>query len=204
MNRSGLLVANRLLLLFTSLLAGYQIAVGMEGLSLLAMSLYTLAFGILLVTALLVLILGFEAFDSNVLVILSTIIPLSFAAGLVGQSLPAYQWAFLGMAAFSLTVLLALRSLPVKKGAALASLVIIHGLSGVTIVGLPVYLVFTGQVLPGFLLVSLGGADIGVGGLLLCLHRIGRAVISRETAMELMPALLFFMTLAFVGGFRLG
>jgi len=74
---------DRILLLFTGLLAAYQVAVGIEGFSMLPVIAYTIALGVLLVAGLLLIILGFEVLDSPVVVIVSTIIPLSLSLGLV-------------------------------------------------------------------------------------------------------------------------
>ena len=203
MTQTALARVNRLLLLATSLLAGYQIAVGMDGLANLPVAAYTVAFGVLLVAALLVLILGFEAFDRQVVVYLSTVIPLSFAVGLVCQTLPALQWPALGFAVFSLAGLYALRTFSASKRAGLAALVVVHAVSGITIVSLPVVLTAAGSVLPGFLFVSVGGAVMSLGGLLLSLQRAGKTILTREKAVLAMPALLFLMTLALISGFRL-
>jgi len=70
---------DRILLLATGLLAAYQVAIGVDGFSALPMIAYTIAFGVLLVAGLLLIILGFEALDSPLVVIVSTIIPLSLS-----------------------------------------------------------------------------------------------------------------------------
>jgi hypothetical protein len=54
---------------------------------------------------------------------------------------------------------------------------------------------------PGYLLVSLGGALIGLGGLLLAFMRAGRPILSQDVLYRLLPVILFLMSLSFVGGF---
>ena len=68
---------DRILLLLTVILAAYQVAVGIDGLSTLPIIAYTIAFGVLLVASLLLFILGLDVLDSPIVVIISTIIRLS-------------------------------------------------------------------------------------------------------------------------------
>ena len=84
-------VLDRVLLLITGLLAAYQIAFGLDGLPLAVVIAYTLAFGVLLVAGFLLIILGFEVLDTPAVVIISTLIPLSLATGLVWEYLPSFR-----------------------------------------------------------------------------------------------------------------
>ncbi|MFO7584830.1 MAG: hypothetical protein R6W69_08880, partial [Anaerolineales bacterium] len=78
-------LSDRILLLLTGLLAAWQVAFGIDHLDTLPVIAYTLGFGVLLVAGLLLIILGFEILDSPAVVIISTLIPLSLALGLVWQ-----------------------------------------------------------------------------------------------------------------------
>ena len=51
---------NRILLLLTILMAAYKIAVGIDGLDRIAVTCYTISFGVLLVACLLLIIFGYE------------------------------------------------------------------------------------------------------------------------------------------------
>ena len=82
---------DRALLLITGLLAAYQIVVGIDNLSTVPIIAYTIAFGVLLVAALLLIILGFDVLDTPVVVIVSTIIPLALSLGLVWEHLASYR-----------------------------------------------------------------------------------------------------------------
>ena len=77
---------DRVFLLATGLLAAYQVAVGIDGLSTIPIIAYTIAFGVLLIASLLLLILGFEVLESPVVAIVSTIIPLSISLGSSGST----------------------------------------------------------------------------------------------------------------------
>ncbi|MCJ7533998.1 MAG: hypothetical protein MUO57_00520, partial [Anaerolineales bacterium] len=89
---------DRVLLLFTALLSAYQVAVGVDGLDTFAIVCYTIAFGVLLVACILLIILGFEVLDSPLVVIISTIIPLSLSLGLVWEYLVDFRQLYLAFA----------------------------------------------------------------------------------------------------------
>jgi len=57
---------------------------------------------------------------------------------------------------------------------------------------------------PAFSLVGVGGAMIGVGGLLLSFLKAGKPILARETIFKILPGLLLSMTVCFVAGFRFG
>lgn len=196
-------ILGRILLLFTSLLAAYQIAVGINGFSTLPMIAYSTAFGVLLLAGLLLLILGFEVLDSPIVVMVSTIIPLSLATGLVWQHLSYYRITYLAFAIIGLLAIVITRTLPIKNRLPLFALMIVHGIAGLTIILLPIRLVFSGLASSGFLLISVGGALIGLGGILLALLKGGKPLLSRETIFRVLPILLLLMTASFVAGFWL-
>jgi len=62
-------------------------------------------------------------------------------------------------------------------------------------------LLIQGQVPTGYILVSLGGALIGLGGLLLAFLKAGKPILDRDTIYQLLPVILFLMSLSFIGGF---
>lgn len=191
---------DRVLLLLAVGLAAYQVVVGVEGLGTLPVTSYTIGFGVLLVAGLLLILLGFEVLDSPVVVIVSTVIPLSLSLGLVAQHLPglAPGYSLFAVAGF-LGVALARFLAPGK--AAVLVLAVVHGVSGLIIFGFPIYLSLRNQASPGFALVGVGGALIGVGGLLLYFLKAGRPLLSRQVILNLFPALLLLTTAAFVAGF---
>jgi hypothetical protein len=196
-------IRDRVLLLITGLLAAYQIAVGIDGLATLPIFAYTIAFGVLLVAALLLLLLGFEVLDSPIVVIVSTVIPLSLSLGLVWERVPAYRTVYLAFVIAGFLAVLATRLRPPRSRLPVLVLAIVHGIAGLTIFLLPILLGLMGQARPPFSLVGVGGALIGAGGLLLALLKTGRPLLSRQTILRLFPGLLCLMTAAFVTGFAL-
>jgi len=193
-------IRDRLLLLGTSLLAAFQIAAGLDGLPPLSIWIYTIGFGILLVACLLLIILGFEGLESQAVVIVSTAIPLCTSLGLVSVHLisaliPYLVFCIIGFSAISVTRITLAGKVPTIV------LALVHGLAGLTIIFVPIFTVFKGFSPAGYLLVSLGGALIGLGGLLLAFLRTGKPILSQKTIYQLLPVILFLMSLSFVGGF---
>lgn len=195
---------DRTLLLLTGLLAGYQIAIGIDQMDSVSITAYTIAFGVLLVAGLLLIILGFDALDSPIVVIISTIIPLTLATGLVWQHIaslrtPYLLFAIIGFAAVTLT-----RSIPMQNKLPVVTIALVHGVAGMTIFLLPIIISIQGKTNSLFSLVGIGGALIGIGGLLLSFLKTGRPILSRETILKVLPGLLLLMTACFVTGFKFG
>lgn len=195
---------DRLLLLLTGLLAAFQIVVGIDRMGSLPIAAYTVGFGVLLVAGLLLIILGFDALDSPIVVMVSTVIPLSLALGLVWEHLPQLQIPYLIFAVLGFLAVVLTRSLPMPGKLPTLVLAVVHGLAGLTIFLLPLVLSAQGQRGPAFALVGLGGALIGVGGLLLSFLKAGRPILSRETILKVLPGLLLLTTACFVAGFKFG
>lgn len=181
--------------------AGYQIITGVEGLATLPMIAYTVGFGVLLVAGLLLIILGFEVLDSPIVIIVSTVIPLSLSLGLVWEHLFAYRTPYLVFAILGFLVIVITRSVPMNNKLPVLVLAVVHGIAGMTIFLLPFLLALTGRAAPSFALVGLGGALIGVGGLLLSFLKAGKPILSRNTILKILPGLLLLTTAAFVLGF---
>ena len=195
---------DRLLLLGMVLLAAYQIVVGIDPLPTGPIVAYTVAFGVLLVAGLLIFILGFDALDTPVVVVISTIIPLSLALGLIWDRLPGLRAPGLAGAALGLAAVLFSRSASVSPAARTLILAFVHGVAGLAIFALPIFMSVQHEVHPAFALVGLGGALIGTGGLMLTFLRAGRPLLTRELTLRIFPALLFLTTACFVLGFNLG
>lgn len=195
---------DRWLLLLTILLASYQVAVGIDGLPILSIFAYTIGFGVILIAALLIFILGFDVLDAPIVLIISTIIPLSLAAGLTWQSLASLRTFYLVFTIIGFFAVVLTRVTPMQNKLPIIVLAVTHGIAGLTIFLLPIVLSIQGQVKPLFSLVGIGGGLIGVGGLLLSFQRIGNPILSREMLLKFFPIVLLLTTALFVAGFRFG
>jgi hypothetical protein len=195
---------DRSLLLLTGLLAAYQIVAGINNLGTMPITAYTIGFGVLLLAGLLLIILGFDALDSPVVAVVSTIIPLSISLGLVWERVAAYRQAYLVFVILGFIAIAVTRSLAMAGRLPTIVLAVVHGIAGLTIFLLPIVLAAQGLARPAFALVGVGGALIGVGGLLLSFLKTGRPILSRQMILRLLPGLLLLMTAAFVAGFKFG
>jgi hypothetical protein len=195
---------DRVLLLSTAILASYQVAVGIDKFSTFPIIAYTIAFGVLLIAGLLIFILGFDILDSPFVVIVSTMIPLSLAAGLVWQHAASFRTLYLVFAIAGFLAIILTRLFPVTGKVPTIVLAIVHGIAGLTIFLLPIIYSIQAQTPPLFSLVGVGGALIGIGGLLLSFLKAGRPILSRRTIRKILPGLLLLMTAFFVAGFRFG
>ena len=195
---------DRTLLLLTGLLAGYQIAIGIDQMDSVSIIAYTIAFGVILVAGLLLMILGFDVLEAPIVVIISTVIPLTLSLGLIWQHLASLRTVYLIFAIISFLAVTVTRSIPMQNKLPVITIAVTHGIAGMTIFLLPIILAFQGQVKPLFSLVGIGGALIGVGGLLLSFLKTGKPILSRDTIMRLFPILLLLTTALLVAGFKYG
>ena len=195
---------NRTLLLLTVLLASYQVSAGIDGFTALPIIAYTIAFGVILVAALLIFILGIDVLDSPIVVIVSTIIPLSLAVGLVWQHVASWRTSYLVFAIIGFLAVTLTRSIQMQNKLPIIVIAITHGIAGMTIFLLPIVIAIQGETKPLFALVGIGGALIGIGVLLLSFLKTGKPILSRDTILRLFPALLLVTTALFVAGFKLG
>lgn len=195
-------IIDRAILLITGLLAAFQVVVGIEGKVPLALIAYTVAFGILLIAGLLLIILGFDILENDAVVILSTLIPLGLSTGLVVEYFPQFVTPYLIFVILGLIFVVSSRLLAPGKAASFF-LMIVHGISGLLIFGLPIYLSLRGQTPLIFVLVGVGGGLIGIAGLLLSFLKADHPLLSRQRILQILPIVLVLTTAAFVAGFNL-
>ena len=195
-------VLDLILLSLSILLAAYRFVFGIEGSNQLGIASYTIAFGVLLIAALLLIILGFEVLDSPAVIIISTIIPLSLSLGLIAEFFPKYAPGYIIFAVAGFLVVSVSRYFAPKKTATII-LIVVHGISGLLIFGLPIYLSVIGTTNIGFALVGIGGGLFGIGGMLLSFLKTGIPILPRERILSILPVLILLTTAAFVAGFAL-
>ncbi|WKZ41512.1 MAG: hypothetical protein QY328_05605 [Anaerolineales bacterium] len=195
---------DRVLLLLTTILTSYQVAVGIDDLDTLPIIAFTVGFGVLLVAVLLMFILGFDVLDSPIVVIVSTVIPLALSLGIVWQYIASFRTSYLIFTIVGFLAVALTRSIPMQNKFPVFVLAVTHGIAGMTIFLLPIILSIQGNAPPLFSLVSIGGGLIGIGGLLLSFLKVGKPILPRETILRLFPALLLLTTAFFVAGFKFG
>lgn len=192
----------RLILLATALLAAYQVGVGIEGLGSWVIAFYTVGFGVLLVSSLLLLIMGYEILGTPAVVLLATVLPLSLATGLVAEFIPVAMVAFILFDLSGLFVIALARRFASRSQATII-LAVVHAVAGLIILILPLWLSLAGAAPAGFVWVSLGGALTGLTGLMLFFLRLSPPRLPVEKWIAAFPLVLLFSTAAFVAGFYL-
>ena len=192
---------NKIILFMLVLLAGYQVVIAGHSCSALAAWAYTLGFGVLVIAGLVMILLGNEVLEKPLVVIVSTIIPLSISLGLVIDYWPAWRWIYLGFVVLGFLILALTRT---RFRTRLTALLLagMHAVAGMIILLTPIAAFMAGTVAQAaFVWVSVGGALIGVGGLLLAFLRSGKVLLQQAEIFTLLPGILLLMTAAFSLGF---
>ena len=190
---------NRIILLITGHIAGYEILKGIEGMDFWPMLYYTITFGVMIVSCLLLILFGFDILKNTAVVVVAALIPLSMSLGIITQYLPEYHipylvFAITGILAIQLTRMYAKGKIPI------IALAVTHGIAGLVIFILPISLSYAGITPPRYILVGIGGGLVGIAGLLLAVIKAGKAFIPEEKILNLFPILLLITNALFVYG----
>ncbi len=201
-------VVDQLLLLVTGLTALYLVATfyreyrggGKEAENSLY---YMVAFAVVLVAGLLLIGLGYGVLANPLVVIVSTLIPLALALGLVGEFYPEYQRSYLLFAIAGLLAI-AVTRFTGPSGVATGVLALVHSVAGLTIFFTPIA-VWRRKARPaGFIMVTVGGTLIGIGGIALAFLKAGRPILPADVIFAILAPLLLLMTASFAWGFVKG
>ncbi len=192
-------VTDRLFLLLTIFLASYKIVKGMGTYDDLSVFFFTLGFGVIIVASLLIFIMDLEILSNKFVVVAATLIPLSLSLALVETFLKKFYTLYM---VFAIVIFLAILIFRFAGGRLLSilSIIIGHGTAGLIITFLPLFLYFSGKANPKIVFVGVGGALIGIGGLLLSFLKAGKPLLSERMILTVLSPLLFLMTLFFVLG----
>ncbi|HID39695.1 MAG TPA: hypothetical protein EYP36_09305 [Calditrichaeota bacterium] len=193
----------RILFLLTALAAAYEVVVGIENYSQLTIIYFTLGFGIILLSALLILLMGYDILENPALSVVATILPVSFALGLVNEYLTEWHLFFLFFMLFGILFIVIFKFLRRIRWSTFV-LIPLHGLSGLVIFILPFYLALSGYKSLWFILVGIGGINMGMIGLLLTMIKIGKPLLNKEKILLLLPFILLLSTLFFGLGLNHG
>jgi hypothetical protein len=163
---------------------------------------YMLGFGVLLVSGLLLIFLGWDILASPLVLTVASLIPLGISLGIANQFYTgwkrSYAWyALIGIVAIAITSF----ALPDLKKVAVP---LFHGVAGFIIFLGPIFAERAQKAPKGFWWVGLGGVLIGLGGIALAFLSVGSQLLffSQEFVMTILAPLLFLMTGAFALGFN--
>ncbi len=198
-------VLDRFLLLLTGLVALYGLYRFYQGYQKhpkTAYVLYMVGFAVLFVAGVLLILFGYDLLRSPWVVVVSTLIPLTLATGLVYELKPEWAKAY---TIYAVVGFLAIAAVYLGGLTALARFVmpVVHGIAGLTIAFLPLWAVMQGNAPGGFALVGVGGILIGLGGIALSFLKMEKQFLffSQEVVLSILAPLLLLMTLAYTWGF---
>ncbi len=189
-------IIDKIFLLATLMTASYEIVKGINKYDNTAVLFFTIGFGVIIIASLLILIFNFEILSNRFVIIAAALIPISFAIAIVKTFYGKYYLYYLIFAILSLLLILITRFIGGKLISVL-SIIIGHGIAGLIIVFLPFFLFLSSKAEASVLFISVGGALIGIGGLLLAFLKTGKPIISENTIFTILLPVLFFTTLFF-------
>jgi len=195
---------DRILLLLTGLTALYAIwrfYQAYQRAPKTAYLLYMLAFAVLFVAGVLLILFGYGLLPSPWVVVVTTLIPLALATGLVYDLKPGWAKAY---SVYAVLGFLAIAVVYLGGMTHLARFVmpIVHGIAGLTIIALPLMAVSSGAAPAGFAWVAVGGVLISLGGIALAFLKMGKTFLffTEEVVFTILAPLLLLMTLAYTWG----
>lgn len=166
---------------------------------------YMVSFIVLLVSGLLLIFFGWEILPRPEIIVVTTLLPLGIAVGLVCEfykekfGMPFKIFAVVGLLAIILT-----RFIPeVPRGLQIVAIASVHTIFGLTVFLVPILAIKAGKAPKGFIFVTIGEVLIGLGGIALTFLKSDKQLLffSPEFVMMILAPLLLLMALAFTYGF---
>ena len=166
---------------------------------------YMVSFAVLLVSGLLLIFFGWGILTRPEIIVVTTLIPLGLAVGLVCEFYkdkfgnPYKIFAVIGLLAIILT-----RFVPdVPRALQIISIATVHSIFGLTIFIIPIIAVKAKQAPSGFIFVTVGEVLIGLGGIALTFLGSEKQLLffSKDFVGMILGPLLLLMALSFTFGF---
>ncbi len=195
-------VLDRILFLLTAIVAGAEIVSGIDSHPVGAITSYTIAFGVLVLSGVMLLLFGFELLENPFTPIVSTLIPMMLSLGLVQDYIQGMVTAYAVLLGILYLISIWGRFRASTRSAALI-LAVVHGISGMLLFVLPIVLCLNYQVSFQLLFISFGGLVIGSEGVLLAVQKLRILPVDLNQVLALFPALLLISTAAFVAGLNI-
>lgn len=164
---------------------------------------YMMAMAVLFVSGVLLIFGGWELLDKPLVLTVATLIPLGLSMGLMNQFMPEYKkaYAWFALVGFLTIAVTSISKMPLKS----VAVPVFHGIAGLIIFALPIYLCVVKKTAPkGFGMVGIGGMLIGIGGMALAFKIAGKplfGIFTGEFILMILAPLLLLMALAFAWGF---
>ena len=163
---------------------------------------YMIGFAVLFVSGVLLIFGGWDILANPLVLTVATLIPFGISMGLVAQFLPKYKKPYM---IFAVVGFLAIAVTSTQEMSAKSIVVpLFHGIAGLIIFALPLYLCYKKQVPKGFGAVGVGGLLIGIGGMALAFEIAKKplfGILDTDGIRTILAPLLLLMTLAYTWGF---
>ena len=164
---------------------------------------YLISFIVLLVSGLLLIALSYSILPNPLVIVVTTLLPLGIALGLVHEFYPKLAKPYLVFALVGLLSIIITRFTVSPRGLQIFTLAFFHSIAGLTVFLIPILVVNAKKAPTGFVFVTVGGTLIGLGGIALAFLKSGGQLLffSAEFVYMILAPLLLLMTLAFTYGF---
>jgi len=190
---------NRVILLLVAIVAGTQIVSGIEHCGTIPITYYTFSYGIFLISALLMLLMGVDIIEHPLAALAASTLPLGFSMGMVAVFLHDYHLGY-GVLVSILYAGLVIQKLRQQTKSAMVFQILLHGITGLVLFIMPLVLVIQGEVNPGYLGISVGTGLIAVGGMALAFLKSGKPILTKEQIYLIFPGVLLLAVFAFSVG----
>ena len=174
---------------------------------------YMVSFAVLFVSGVLLIFLGWEILGllghgsgtSKFVAIVATLIPFSFASGLVARFYPEKEKMYLGIMVLGIVLIGISRVMDMGTFAKIIYPVF-HSIAGLTIFFVPIMMVKNDVMGKGFYGVTVGGTLIGLGGIALAFLTAGKQLLffSPEFVLMILAPLLFLTAFSYMWGLKNG
>ncbi|MBT3252806.1 MAG: hypothetical protein HN995_00845 [Candidatus Marinimicrobia bacterium] len=194
---------NRVILLLVAIIAGVQIVSGIEGLGTIPIAYYTVSYGIFLISAILMVLMGVDIIEHPIAALAASMLPLGFSMGLIGEFLLEYHLIYSSLISV-LYAGLTIQKLRKQDKSALLFQILLHGFSGLVLFILPLVLFIQGEVESNFLGVSVGTGLVAIGGMALAFLKSGKPLLSKDQIYTIFPGVLLLAVVAYSIGIGQG
>ena len=161
---------------------------------------YIISFAVLLVAGLLLIAFTYDVLANPLVVVVAYLIPFGLALGLVSEFHNRFSLFYMIFGIVGLIGILVTKFGGID-GWDTVVLATFHSIAGLLIFFIPIFAVKSDRVPGGFIMVTVGGTLIGIGGIALAFLKAGAPILSAEFIFTILAPLLLLMSLSFAWGF---
>jgi len=164
------------------------------------------SFAVLLVAGLLLIVFGWDALSHPFMAVVAGLIPFGLAIGLVCKIYPGNENKLAIVLLIGLILITIYKFVVPEATWGKIVYPIFHAIAGLTIFFVPIFAVKDGKKNGPFVMISVGGTLIGLGGIALAFITAGKQLLffSHDFVLLILAPLLFFTALFFALGFIKG